>query len=66
MLDKKNEQQVNVKFLVKMMKTATETFNLLHEAYRENNLPRSHASEWHKRFSEGREMWKMTNDLAVQ
>jgi len=39
---------------MKLKKIATETFNLLHEAYGENTLPRAHVFEWHKRFSEGR------------
>jgi hypothetical protein len=40
---------------VKLNKTATETFNLLHEAYGKNILSRAHVLEWHKKFSEGRE-----------
>jgi transposase len=55
MIDKKIEQRVNIKFLVKLKKTATETFNMLREAYGENTLSRARVFEWHKRFSEGRE-----------
>jgi hypothetical protein len=40
---------------VKIKKTASETFNLLCEAYGENNLLRAPVFEWCKRFSEGRE-----------
>jgi len=55
MLDTRTEQRVNIKFLVKLEKTAIGTFNLLREAYEENTLPRSRVSEWHKRWSEGGE-----------
>jgi len=34
----KIERRFNIKFLMKLKKTATETFNLLREAYRENTL----------------------------
>jgi len=55
MLDKKIEQRINIKFLVKLKKTATETLNLLREAYGEDALSKSRVFDWHKRFSEGRE-----------
>ncbi|GFG30570.1 hypothetical protein Cfor_10488 [Coptotermes formosanus] len=55
MLDKKIEQRINIKFLVKLKKTATETVYLLREAYGEDALSKSRVFEWHKRFSEGRE-----------
>ena len=58
MLDCKSEQGVNIKFLVKMKKSATETFQLLTEAYGEDCMSRARVSEWHKRFSEGRESLK--------
>jgi hypothetical protein len=38
MLDKETKQRVSIKFLVKLNKTAAETFNLLREAYGENTL----------------------------
>jgi hypothetical protein len=44
----KSKQQVNIKFLVKLKKSAMETFQLL----------TVHTFEWHKRFSEGRESVK--------
>jgi hypothetical protein len=40
---------------VRLKKTATETFNLLREAYGGNTLRKGNMFEWHKRFSEGRE-----------
>ena len=58
MSDCKSEQRVNIKFLVKLKKSATETFQLLTEAYGEDCMSRARVFEWHKRFSEGRESVK--------
>jgi len=58
MSDCKSEQRVNIKFLVKLKKSATETFHLLTEAYGEDCMSRTRVLEWHKRFSEGRESVK--------
>ncbi|XP_025415359.1 protein GVQW3-like [Sipha flava] len=55
MLDLKIEQRVNIKFLVKLKKTATESFRMLSEVYGEECLCRAHVFEWYKRFSSGRE-----------
>jgi hypothetical protein len=60
-----NFEAVNIKFLVKLKKTATETFDLLCEVYGENTLSRARVFQWHNRFSEGRED-KADNNLAVQ
>jgi hypothetical protein len=57
MSDCKSEQ-INIKFLVKLKKSATETFQLLTEAYGEDCMSRARVFEWHKRFSEGRESVK--------
>ena len=57
MLDCKSER-VNIKFLVKLKKSATETFQLLTEAYGEDCMSRARVFERHKRFSEGRESVK--------
>ena len=46
---------MNIKFLVKVKKTATRTFNLLHEANAEDPYQQLMCFEWHQRFSEGRE-----------
>jgi len=58
MTECKSEQQVNIKFLVKLKKSATGTFQLLTEAYDEDCMSRARVSEWHKRFSEDRESLK--------
>ena len=55
MSDCKSEQGVNIKFLVKMKKFETETFQLFTEAYGEDCTFRARVFEWHNRFSESRE-----------
>ena len=49
MSDCKSEQ-VNVKFLVKLKKSAIETFQLLTEAYGEDCMSRACMFEWHKQL----------------
>jgi hypothetical protein len=49
---------VNIKFLVKLKKSVTETSQLLTEAYGEDWMSCARIFEWHKRFSEGRESVK--------
>ena len=48
------EQRVNIKFCVKLGKTATETLQLLHDAYGDEALSRAQVFEWHRRFVLGR------------
>ncbi|XP_025266745.1 protein GVQW3-like [Camponotus floridanus] len=50
------EQRVNLKFLVKLGKTATEAHAMLKEVYGSECLSRTQVFEWCKRFKEGREM----------
>jgi len=49
------EQHVNIKFLTKVGKSATETYNLLTAVYGDQCLSRTHVFEWIKKFMEGRE-----------
>ena len=49
------ERRINLKFLVRLGKTPTETFNSLQEVYEEATMSRTRIFEWHKRFREGRE-----------
>ena len=51
MPDWKSEQRVNIKFLVKLKKSATVTFQLLTEAYGEYCISGARVFEWQKRFS---------------
>jgi hypothetical protein len=56
MSDKNLEQRINIKFCVKIGKTASETLAaLLTVAYGEYALEKSSVFEWHRRFKEGRE-----------
>ncbi|PNF43206.1 hypothetical protein B7P43_G15662 [Cryptotermes secundus] len=48
------EQQVNIKFCVKLGKTATETLQLLHDADSNEALFRARVFEWHRQFVSGR------------
>ena len=55
MSDCKSEQGVHIKSLDKLKKSATETFQLLTEAYGEDCVFRARVFEWHKRISKGTE-----------
>jgi [histone H3]-lysine36 N-dimethyltransferase SETMAR len=49
------EQRAIIKFNAKLGKTASETFQLMHQVYGDVCLSRSNVFLWHKRFLEGRE-----------
>jgi hypothetical protein len=53
--DKKLEQRKNIKFCVKIGKSASETLALLTVAYGEYAVKKSIVFEWHRRSKEGRE-----------
>ncbi|XP_025415968.1 protein GVQW3-like [Sipha flava] len=55
MPDEEIEQRINLKFLVKLGKSATKSFNLLTEVYGDSVLSRPRVFEWYKRFREGSE-----------
>jgi len=55
MLSVNVEQRVNVKFCVELVKSATETSDLLKRVYGDECLSRTQVFEWFKRFEEGRE-----------
>jgi hypothetical protein len=55
MLSLKVEKRVTVKFLAKLGKSATETYNLLMEVYGDECLSHTQVFEWFKKFKEGRE-----------
>jgi len=50
MPDEKIKQRIDLKFLTKLGKSATESFRLLKDV-----VSRPRVFEWHKRFREGRE-----------
>ena len=53
------EQRANLKFLVKLSKTPSESFAMLQQVYGEETMSRTRTSEWHKRFKEG---WEEVED----
>ncbi|KAJ8963123.1 hypothetical protein NQ318_018588 [Aromia moschata] len=55
MLSVQMEQQVNLKFLVKLGKTFTEAYAMLKEVYGNECLSCTQVFEWFKRLKEGRE-----------
>jgi hypothetical protein len=52
-MDSKIEQRVCIKFRVKLGKSATETLEMLREAFGEHSLSRTAVFEWHSRFKAG-------------
>ena len=52
--DKNLEQQINIKFCVKIGKSVSETLALLTMAYGEHAMKKFSVFEWHRRFKEGR------------
>jgi hypothetical protein len=53
-MDGKIEQRACIKFCVKLSKSATETLEMLREAFGEHALSRTAVFEWHPRFKSGR------------
>ncbi|UYV67491.1 hypothetical protein LAZ67_5000890 [Cordylochernes scorpioides] len=49
------EQQYAIKFCVRLGKNATETFQMLQKAFKDDCISRSQSGKWHKVFKEGRE-----------
>jgi hypothetical protein len=49
------EQRINIKFYATLGKCASETLQMLTEAYGADAMKKSSVFEWHKRFKEGRE-----------
>ena len=48
------EQRINLKFLVWLGKTPSDTLGMLQEVYGDETMSHSHVFEWHKQFKEGR------------
>jgi hypothetical protein len=55
MSDRLSEQRTDIKFCAKLGKSASETLQMLTEAYGADAMKKSTVFEWHKRFEEGRE-----------
>ena len=54
------EQRICIKFCFKIGKTATETYQLLQQAYGEDAGGRTQVFDWFRRFKEGRTATKAT------
>jgi hypothetical protein len=55
MSDKNLEQRINIRYCVKIGKSASETLAILIMAYGEYAMKKSSVFEWHRLFKEGRE-----------
>ena len=53
-MDTRLEQRANIKFCVKLRKSATETFEMLQQAYDDDAMSRARCFDWHSRFKNGR------------
>jgi hypothetical protein len=53
--DKNPEQRMNIKFCVKIVKSANETLALLTVINVECAMKKSNVFEWHRQFKEGQE-----------
>ena len=49
------EERYAIKFCFKLGKNATETYGMLHTAFRPSCMNRASVFEWHERFKESRE-----------
>ncbi|GFS80586.1 protein GVQW3 [Trichonephila clavipes] len=54
-MERSLEQRYAIKFCVRLGKNATETFQMLKEAFKDDYISRSQSGKWHKAFKEGRE-----------
>jgi len=50
----RTEQRICIKFCFKIGKTASETYQLLQQAYGEDAMGRTKVFDWFRRFKEGR------------
>ncbi|EGI60232.1 PREDICTED: putative uncharacterized protein FLJ37770 [Acromyrmex echinatior] len=54
-MERSLEQRYAIKFCMRLGKNATETFQMLQEAFKDDCISRSQSVMWHKAFKEGRE-----------
>jgi hypothetical protein len=60
------EQRINIKFCVKIGKSASEMSVLLTVAYGKYTMKKSSVFEWHRPFKKGKKMCKMTQEVGSQ
>ncbi|UYV78576.1 hypothetical protein LAZ67_16002050 [Cordylochernes scorpioides] len=53
-MERSLEQRYAIKFCVRLGKNATETFQVLQKAFKNDCISRSQSGKWHKAFKEGR------------
>jgi hypothetical protein len=63
-MDGKIKQRVRITFCVKLGKSATETREMLPEAFGEHSLSRTAVSEWHSHFEHQLKMTNVQGDQA--
>ncbi|UYV63349.1 hypothetical protein LAZ67_2003808 [Cordylochernes scorpioides] len=54
-MERSLEQRYVIKFCLRLGKNATETFQMLQKAFKDDCISRSQSGKWHKAFKEGRE-----------
>ncbi|KAA0188761.1 hypothetical protein HAZT_HAZT001753 [Hyalella azteca] len=54
-MERSLEQRYAIKFCVRLERNATETFQMLQEAFKDDCISKSQSGKWHKAFKEGRE-----------
>ena len=54
-MSENTEQRVCIKFCQKLGKTATETYEMVRQAFGDEAMSRTRVFEWHRRFKEGRQ-----------
>ncbi|UYV69314.1 hypothetical protein LAZ67_6003231 [Cordylochernes scorpioides] len=54
-MERSLEQRYAIKFCVRFENNATETFQMLQKAFKDDCISRSQSGKWHKAFKEGRE-----------
>jgi hypothetical protein len=59
MSDRLLEQSINTNFCAKLGKSASETLQMLTEAYGADAMKKSNVFQWHKRFKKG---WENVKD----
>jgi reverse gyrase len=65
MSDNNLEQRINIKFCVKIGKSASEMLALLTVAYGEYAMKKLSDFQWHRRFMEGRDVQEMFDRVLI-
>ena len=63
-MDCKLEQRVNIKFCVKLGKSASETFDMIRHVYGNETMRRARCFEWHECIKSGRT--SLDDDITIK